>query len=61
MRKEYNDRANAPLVNPGITHGEYMAQRANKPKTDVETLLDTGVWSNPNRKIFIPTIETETG
>lgn len=23
MRKEYNDRNNAPLVNPGITHGEF--------------------------------------
>lgn len=28
MRKEYNDRHLAPLVNPGITLKEYEAQRA---------------------------------
>lgn len=27
MRKEYNDRWNAPLVNPGFTLPEYEAQR----------------------------------
>lgn len=26
-RKEYNDRHNAPLVNPGITYGEYEKNR----------------------------------
>lgn len=30
MRKEYNNRWNAPLVNPPITHGEYEALRAIK-------------------------------
>lgn len=27
MRKEYNDRWNAPLVNPGFTMDEYELQR----------------------------------
>lgn len=27
MRKEYQDRQNAPLINPGITAAEYEANR----------------------------------
>jgi hypothetical protein len=27
-RKEYNDRENAPLVNPGITYGQWQEKQA---------------------------------
>jgi len=38
MRKEYNDRHNAFLVNPAVTHGEYEAQRAAKLANDAESM-----------------------
>ena len=28
MRKEYNDRWNAPIVNPGFTWGEYQNRKS---------------------------------
>lgn len=56
MRKEYNDRWNAPLVNPPITHGEYMAQRAKEGKLDTPIAPKTELKTNP-KSVFIPTID----
>lgn len=39
MRKEYNDRWNAPLVNPGFTLGEYEAERA-KTKSVFQEIVE---------------------
>lgn len=40
MRKEYNDRWNAPLVNPGFTMAEYEARRKDdKTKQDNDSAI----------------------
>lgn len=62
MRKEYNNRWDAPLVNPGFTiddsgvKHEIQAAPPKPGKTDVENLLERGYHSNP-RTLFIPTID----
>lgn len=54
MRKEYNDRHNAPLVNPAITHGEYEAQKA---KSETREAKDAAPIQTKPRSLFIPTMD----
>jgi hypothetical protein len=40
MRKEYNDRWNAPLVNPGFTLEQYEAQKIKARQQRLGSILD---------------------
>jgi hypothetical protein len=50
MRKEYNDRWNAPLVNPGFTEAEYQERKAREAKA-VEDAKEA------IRPVFIPMVD----
>jgi hypothetical protein len=41
QRKEYNDRWNAPLVNPAFTEGQYQAQKADETAKALSDLNET--------------------
>lgn len=64
MRKEYNDRWSAPLVNPAVTHGEYLAQREREGKAEkwpgehdgVSAMAGDDYPAKP-ANLFIPTID----
>lgn len=50
MRKEYNDRQNAVLVNPGITLGEYEAKKVRT----CARCFKTDCWHiNPNEEVWV--------
>jgi hypothetical protein len=62
MRKEYNDRWNAPLVNPGFTEAEYQERKAREAKgaPDMTPLYDAAEKLKASFKpksILIPTID----
>lgn len=51
-RKEYNDRWTKPLVNPGFTHGEYMAEKAERDAREKPETCACGAKDNESHGEF---------
>ena len=61
MRKEYNDRWNAPLVNPGFTVDENGTKREiGSGKVIVDAINEIVEALNRSKPVFTPTIKGES-
>jgi hypothetical protein len=49
MRKEYNDRWNAPLVNPGFTEEEWQ-KRKEQERIEAEKEIEYQEWLENQRE-----------